>query len=304
MRKVYTVVAACAAIPVSLSLMSCGTNYQSGVTSVRSPSYYEVYDSRGVLTNSGYGAHPYAKTKTGADTHTGTSFAGRPQYEYPLVKEGASSASAPAPRSEVQLVTTRNTTARKSPTSLLAEAKVRKDFISTSAKGRRLSRSFTPSYITIHSTQNWSSGADAWRHSLALKNSKLGKLSWHFTVDESVAVQHLPTTITGNHADFDGPGNRTSIGIEMCEHPGNSRNATVERTAKLAAYLMYKYDIPLSKVVPHYHWPRHGMSPAHKNCPHFLLDNGRPGPKWRAFQIKVKSYYDDITSGGSVYVSR
>jgi N-acetylmuramoyl-L-alanine amidase len=90
----------------------------------------------------------------------------------------------------------------------------------------------------------------------------------------------------------------------MCEHPGNSRAATVERTAKLAAYLMYKYDIPLSKVVPHYHWPRHGMSPAHKNCPHFLLDNGRPGAKWQGFLAKVKRYHSEIASGGSVYVSR
>ncbi|HUF61742.1 MAG TPA: N-acetylmuramoyl-L-alanine amidase [Verrucomicrobiales bacterium] len=154
-----------------------------------------------------------------------------------------------------------------------------------------------PRYITIHSTQNWSSGADPWRHSLALKRGTLGRLSWHFTVDDKVAVQHLPTTITGNHADYDGPGNRNSIGIEMCEHPGNSRAATVERTAKLAAYLMHKYNIPLDHVVPHYHWPRRGRNPPNKNCPHFLLDNGRPGPKWRAFLVKVKFYHDSISSG-------
>lgn len=193
---------------------------------------------------------------------------------------------------------------RKSPSSLLAEVRVRKDYLPASARGRSKSRSMTPRYITIHSTQNWSKGADAWRHSLALKRSKLGRLSWHYTTDANVAVQHLPTNITGNHADFDGPGNRYSIGIEMCEHPGNSRKLTVERTAKLAAYLMYKHDIPLSRVVPHYHWPRHGMNPPNKNCPHFLLDNGRPGPKWLGFQQLVKSYYDDITSRGPVYVSR
>lgn len=226
----------------------------------------------------GCGTSPYASKSS---RYTGTPFAGRSQ-----------------------LVTARKTAPRKSPSRLLSEARVRKDYISTRARGRRNSTSMRPRYITIHSTQNWSSGADAWRHSLALKNSKLGRLSWHFTTDENVAVQHLPTNITGNHADFDGWGNRYSIGIEMCEHPGNSRSRTVDRTAKLAAYLMYKYDIPLSKVVPHYHWPRHGMNPAHKNCPHFLLDNGRPGRKWRAFQSKVKKHHDDITKGGAVYVSR
>jgi N-acetylmuramoyl-L-alanine amidase len=130
---------------------------------------------------------------------------------------------------------------------------------------------------------------------LALKNSKLGKLSWHYTVDEKVAVQHIPTTEQGRHADFDGPGNKYSIGIEMCEHPGNSRSATMDRTAKLTAWLMKQHNIPLSRVVPHYHWPRWGRNPPNKNCPHFLLDNGKPGRKWNAYLAKIKKYHDAIT---------
>ncbi|MGB0992443.1 MAG: N-acetylmuramoyl-L-alanine amidase [Akkermansiaceae bacterium] len=164
-----------------------------------------------------------------------------------------------------------------------------------------------PRYITIHSTQNFSRGADALRHSLALKNGKLraykrkggnriGYLVWHFTVDQSRAVQHLPTNEQGEHADFDGPGNNYSIGIEMCENRGNSRSATIERTAKLSAYLMHKHNIPLRKIVPHYHWERKGLSKPHKNCPHYLLDNGRPGAKWQWFLSKVNKYYKDITS--------
>ena len=72
--------------------------------------------------------------------------------------------------------------------------------------------------------------------------------------------------------------------------------ATIDRTARLTAYLMYKHGIPLRRVVPHYHWPRHGVSKPHKNCPHFLLDNGRPGRKWKAFQRKVQGYYDQATA--------
>ena len=157
-----------------------------------------------------------------------------------------------------------------------------------------------PRYITIHSTQNYS--ADAWRHSLALKRgalrspkrrggNRIGYLIWHFTVDDKVAIQHMPTSEQGEHADFDGPGNRYSVGIEMCEHRGCNRSATIERTAKLTAKLMHDHGIPLSRVVPHYHWPRRGKSPAHKNCPHFLMDNGRPGKKWRWFQSRVNYYY-------------
>jgi len=193
---------------------------------------------------------------------------------------------------------------RKAPLALLSEVRVHKDYLPKSARGRKGQSSMRPRYITIHSTQNWSKGADPWRHSLALKRSKLGSLSWHYTIDQSVAVQHLPTNITGRHADFNGPGNKYSIGLEMCEHKGNSLSRTIDRTAKLAAYLMYKHGIPLSKVVPHYHWPRHGMNPPHKNCPHFLLDNGRPGRKWRGFQARVKYYHDLITVQGPSYAIR
>ena len=183
-----------------------------------------------------------------------------------------------------------------SASSLLRQVSVKHDYLSYSARGRTR-KSMNPRYITIHSTQNWSKGADARRHSLALKRGALGRLSWHYTVDENIAVQHLPTTEQGNHADYDGPGNRYSIGIEMCEHPGNSRSQTVDRTAKLAAWLMYKHKLPLSRVVPHYKWPRKGKNPPNKNCPHFLLDNGRPGAKWRGFLRKVDHYHRKISSG-------
>lgn len=187
----------------------------------------------------------------------------------------------------------RPSTSSRSASSLIREVNIRRDFLSYGARGRSR-RKMSPRYITIHSTQNWSRGADANRHALALKRGALGRLSWHYTTDEDRAVQHLPTNEQGNHADYDGPGNRYSIGIEMCEHPGNSRTRTVDRTAKLAAWLMVRYNLPLSRVVPHYKWPRHGKRPANKNCPHFLLDGGKPGPKWRGFLNKVGRYHREM----------
>lgn len=183
---------------------------------------------------------------------------------------------------------------------MMRDVRLRVDMVPKGTHGRRVVRPMKPRYITIHSTQNWT--ADASRHSLALKRgalrapkrrggNRIGYLIWHFTVDDTVAIQHLPTSEQGEHADFDGPGNRYSIGIEMCEHRGSSRAATVERTAKLAAVLMKRHGIPVKNVVPHYHWPRRGASPPNKNCPHFLLDNGRPGAKWRAFQGRVNYHY-------------
>ena len=196
---------------------------------------------------------------------------------------------------------------RKRAGDLLGEVNLQKDLLPRGRHARKYRRSMRPRYITIHSTQNFSVGADARKHSLALKNgalraykhkdgNRIGYLVWHYSVDESVAVQHLPTNEQGEHADFDGPGNNYSIGIEMCENRGNSRSRTIDRTAKLTAYLMHQKGIPLSNVVPHYHWARKGLEKPHKNCPHYLLDNGRPGKKWKWFQGRVKHYHNQITS--------
>ncbi|MEP2776184.1 MAG: N-acetylmuramoyl-L-alanine amidase [Luteolibacter sp.] len=186
---------------------------------------------------------------------------------------------------------------------MLREIRLKVDMVPRGTHGRKVVRPMNPRYITIHSTQNWTAGAE--RHSLALKRgalrspktktgNRIGYLIWHFTVDQGVAIQHMPTSEQGEHADFGGPGNLYSIGIEMCEERGSNRDATVERTAKLTAVLMKKHGIPLKNVVPHYHWPRRGKTPPNKNCPHFLLDNGRPGSKWRAFLGRVNYYYSKL----------
>lgn len=182
---------------------------------------------------------------------------------------------------------------------------VKKIYIRRGTHGRKVHRSMRPKYITVHSTQNYT--GDAYAHAEALKNGKLrarkrrggggnriGYLTWHFTIQQDVAIQHIPTNEQGEHADFDGPGNNYSIGLEMCEHRGNSRERTLDRTAMLCASLMKEYRIPLRKVVPHYHWPRKGRSPENKNCPHFLMTNGRPGDKWDAFLDRVNRYYKRI----------
>ncbi len=186
---------------------------------------------------------------------------------------------------------------------MLRQVNLKQDMVRRGSHGRKVVRRMNPRYITIHSTQNYT--ADAAKHALALKNgalrspktstgNRIGYLIWHFTVDDKVAIQHMPTNEQGEHADFHGPGNTQSIGIEMCEQRGSSRSRTVERTAKLAAVLMKQKGIPLSRVVPHYHWPRRGKNPPNKNCPHFLLDNGRPGKKWREFQGRVNYYYKQL----------
>lgn len=178
-----------------------------------------------------------------------------------------------------------------------------KSYIPRGRYGRHRVRHMNPRYITVHSTQNFSRSGDARAHAEMLRYGKLkgrknslGYVTWHYTVDDHSIYQSLPDNEQGQHADYEGPGNRYSIGIEMCENRGNSRSRTLDRTARLIAHLMREHGIPLSRVVPHQHWRMiryaDGRDLGHKNCPHFLMDNGKPGRKWRAFLRKVKSHYN------------
>ncbi len=175
------------------------------------------------------------------------------------------------------------------------------DFVPAGKFGRRIYRPMRPTYITIHSTENRARSADARRHAEGMRNgafrgrhNAIGYLAWHFTVDDHSIYQSLPTNIRGEHADYDGPGNRTSIGIEMCQNRGNNHAATIDRTARLTAWLMREYGIPIRHVVPHMHWRmiRHSdhKDLGYKKCPEILLDRGQLGARWSAFLRKVEKY--------------
>lgn len=187
----------------------------------------------------------------------------------------------------------------ENPEELHVQLNLKVDLIPKGKYGRRIERPLNPRYITIHSTQNPT--GDAFAHAKALKRGALrggvvGYLCWHFTVQDDTVIQHIPTDERGEHADFDGPGNRFSIGIEMCEHKGNNQLETMDRTAKLAASLMYHHKIPIENVRAHYHWPRAGYSTPNKNCPHFLLENGQPGGTWRWFVGRINRHHQRLVA--------
>jgi N-acetylmuramoyl-L-alanine amidase len=181
-----------------------------------------------------------------------------------------------------------------------AELTITQNIIPPGKCGRPLHRPMRPTFITIHSTDNTSRSADALRHALAMnkglrgRHNRTGFLTWHFTVDDHSIYQSLPTNETGEHADYEGQGNMSSIGIEMCVNRGNNLGSTIDRTAQLTARLMRQYDIPLDHVVPHMHWRMirysDGRDLGFKKCPRILLDGGRLGPKWDAFMAKVSFY--------------
>jgi len=165
--------------------------------------------------------------------------------------------------------------------------------------GRSRIRVMTPRYVTIHATEDPGANARLEAECLIHGNNKgphnsLGYIIWHFSVDDHSIYQHQPCNEQGQHADYEGQGNRESIGIEMCENRGNSREITLDKTAKLAALLMKQYNIPLSNVVPHQHWLMIRYDDhkdlGHKTCPHFLVQHGESDPNWQAFLARVARY--------------
>jgi len=180
-----------------------------------------------------------------------------------------------------------------------AALNLRQTIVPAGKYGRHKEFPLRAKYITIHSTQNPGGTAAAHASGMASGNfrgtspwNRTGYLTWHFTVDDREAIQSLPLNIQGEHADHDGPGNTTSIGIEICEFGDRGRQAAaIDRAARLTAYVMHRTGVPLDHVVPHYHWPQHHFNHYQKNCPIILLDGGKPGPRWDAFLRKVRSYY-------------
>lgn len=153
------------------------------------------------------------------------------------------------------------------------------DFIPTS-NSNRPGTSLAPTYITVHETANTSPGADAETHSRYVKgaDAQSRQVSWHYTVDDSVIYQHLPTNEVGWHAGS--TGNSQSIGIELCVNSDGNFTATRQRGVELIQSLMNQMNIPLSRVVSHQHWTG-------KNCPANLLS------VWNSFIQEVGGSSND-----------
>jgi len=183
---------------------------------------------------------------------------------------------------------------------------VRLALLPPNVHGRLVNRTMRPRFITIHSTENL--GATAAQHAHLLlgpgkrsrNNPRFGRsgwVVWHFTVDDREAVEHLLPTEQGDHADYGGPGDTESIGIEICEFRDRARQAAaIDRAAHLAAALADRYGILTRNIVPHKHWPRWDFKYG-KPCPRILLDRDRSSPdgwrageKWQRFLSRVDQY--------------
>lgn len=139
------------------------------------------------------------------------------------------------------------------------------------ASGKRPMKERKIKYIVIHNTANKASTARNERDYLS-NETNTASTSWHIVVDDKEMIEAVPVTEIAYHAG-DTEGNEYGIGIEICES-GNYPKAE-ENAAKLVAYLMKRYHIPLSRVTTHQHF-------SGKACPRLMLGH------WEDFLSKVE----------------
>lgn len=137
------------------------------------------------------------------------------------------------------------------------------DILPSGAKNRP-GGSNPDTYITIHETGNFAKGADAAAHAAYLRGSsaQAAPVSWHYTVDDHSIYQHLPDDERAYHAGDggSGPGNASSIGIEICVDAGGNFEQAKANAAALVRLLMARHGIQLDHVVQHNRWTG-------KDCP-------------------------------------
>jgi hypothetical protein len=134
-------------------------------------------------------------------------------------------------------------------------------------------------YITVHETANTSAGADAGAHANLQSSGNVRAASWHWQVDDTEAVQSYEHTARCWHAgDGDGPGNFSSIGVEICVDAGGDFKQAVRNAAELVRRI--KAEEPGAElVVQHSHW-------SGKDCPD-RLRSGSHGITWAQFLALV-----------------
>lgn len=137
-------------------------------------------------------------------------------------------------------------------------------------------------YITIHNTPSTSAkGLAIYCQSAESANTPK---SWHFNVDDHEIWQSMPTNEVAWHAgDGYGPGNMSSIGVEICHMTDATafRNA-VGLAAGLTAQLLHEFRLPLGTVKQHHDW-------SGKDCPKYLRAGEAGG--WDGFLHLVEVAY-------------
>ncbi|GAF14938.1 phage lysin, N-acetylmuramoyl-L-alanine amidase [Bacillus sp. JCM 19046] len=140
-------------------------------------------------------------------------------------------------------------------------------------------------FIIVHQTGNTRVGADAQMHARLQSNGF--SASWHIQVDDKVAIQSFPYTAQCWHAgDGRGPGNLTSVGVEICVNQDGGYVQAVKNGAEVVKQLMNQFNLPISAVKQHWDITR-------KNCP-AQIRAGKDGIGWNSFLKLVKNAGEQV----------
>lgn len=132
------------------------------------------------------------------------------------------------------------------------------------SNSNRPQTALNPSYITIHETANKSIGANAEMHAIYVKgtDAQTREVSWHITIDDHQAIQHLPFNEIGWHAGREG--NHQSIGVEICVNQDGDFTQARSNAITVVQQIMRELAISIDFVVTHQKWTG-------KSCPANLL---------------------------------
>lgn len=149
----------------------------------------------------------------------------------------------------------------------------------STANNRRPGYAMTPTTITIHNTGNPISSARNERNWLTNPSNHI-TASYHIVIDEHEAIECLPLNEVAWHAGDggSGPGNRTSIGIEICE--SGNYDKTLDHAALLVAKMLKERGWGVEQLRKHFDW-------SGKICPRLMYENGE-WSGWEAFKDSVR----------------
>lgn len=150
---------------------------------------------------------------------------------------------------------------------------------------RRPGLAMTATTITIHNTGNVSSSAANERSWLTNKSNNR-TASYHIAIDEIEAIECIPLNENAWHAGDGskaGSGNRTSIGIEICESGNYAK--TLDNAVQLVASMLKERGWGVDRLRRHYDW-------SGKICPRLMYDGGK-WTGWEQFKSRVAALLEE-----------
>ncbi|MGR0121286.1 peptidoglycan recognition protein family protein [Bacillus halotolerans] len=159
---------------------------------------------------------------------------------------------------------------------------VKKNLVSEAKYALKCPNYLDAEYITIHNTYNDASAANE----VSYMTGNTSSTSFHFAVDDKEVIQGLPLNRNAWHTGdgTNGPGNRKSIGVEICySKSGGAKYYAAEKLAiKFVAQLLKERGWGIDRVRKHQDW-------SGKYCPHRILAEGRWNEVKAAIDAELKA---------------